>query len=61
MVSDALNPRAAFATLPTDHINYMRNAVKATVDAYTGKVTLYAWDDSPTRCSRRGRRCSPAW
>jgi uncharacterized membrane protein (UPF0182 family) len=46
MVSDALNPRAAFATLPTDHINYMRNAVKATVDAYTGKVTLYAWDES---------------
>jgi uncharacterized membrane protein (UPF0182 family) len=35
MVSDALNPRAAFATLPTDHINYMRNAVKAVVDAYT--------------------------
>ena len=24
----------------------MRNAVKATVDAYSGKVTLYAWDDS---------------
>ncbi|MCW2756274.1 MAG: hypothetical protein JWO46_20 [Nocardioidaceae bacterium] len=46
MVSDALNPRAAFATLPTDHINYMRNAVKAVVDAYTGKVTLYAWDES---------------
>jgi hypothetical protein len=25
-------------------INYIRNSVKATVDAYTGKVTLYAWD-----------------
>jgi uncharacterized membrane protein (UPF0182 family) len=25
-------------------INYMRNSVKATVDAYTGAVTLYAWD-----------------
>jgi uncharacterized membrane protein (UPF0182 family) len=46
MVSDALNPRAAFATLPTDHINYMRNSVKAVVDAYTGAVTLYAWDDT---------------
>jgi hypothetical protein len=23
----------------------MRNSVKATVDAYTGEVTLYAWDD----------------
>jgi uncharacterized membrane protein (UPF0182 family) len=33
-------------TLPTDQINYIRNAVKATVDAYTGKVTLYEWDTS---------------
>lgn len=29
-----------------DDINYIRNSVKATVDAYTGKVTLYAWDAS---------------
>lgn len=28
----------------TDQVNYIRNSVKATVDAYTGKVTLYAWD-----------------
>ncbi|MDQ1548013.1 MAG: uncharacterized protein QOH69_2917, partial [Actinomycetota bacterium] len=27
-----------------DSMNYIRNSVKATVDAYTGKVTLYAWD-----------------
>lgn len=27
-----------------DQINYIRNSVKATVDAYTGQVTLYAWD-----------------
>jgi uncharacterized protein len=26
--------------------NYIRNSVKAVVDAYTGKVTLYAYDDS---------------
>ena len=26
-------------------VNYIRNSVKATVDAYNGKVTLYAWDD----------------
>ncbi|MFC0581356.1 UPF0182 family membrane protein [Micrococcoides hystricis] len=26
-------------------INYIRNAVKATVDAYDGSVELYAWDD----------------
>ncbi len=30
----------------TDQVNYIRNSVKATVDAYTGKVTLYAWDTS---------------
>ncbi|WP_144877190.1 UPF0182 family protein [Microbacterium sp. 1.5R] len=32
-------------TLAIDDINYIRNSVKATVDAYDGKVTLYAWDD----------------
>ncbi|ARJ05683.1 hypothetical protein B5808_10960 [Cnuibacter physcomitrellae] len=31
-----------------DDVNYVRNSVKATVDAYDGKVTLYAWDpDDP--------------
>jgi hypothetical protein len=25
-------------------INYIRNSVKATVDAYDGSVKLYAWD-----------------
>ena len=29
---------------PGDQINYIRNSVKATVDAYNGTVTLYAWD-----------------
>ena len=28
-----------------DEINYIRNSVKATVDAYDGSVTLYAWDE----------------
>ncbi|HKT01285.1 MAG TPA: UPF0182 family protein [Rugosimonospora sp.] len=28
------------------NINYLRNSVKATVDAYTGKVTLYSFDDT---------------
>ncbi|HEY5320926.1 MAG TPA: UPF0182 family protein [Galbitalea sp.] len=27
-----------------DNMNYIRNSVKATVDAYSGKITLYAWD-----------------
>jgi len=44
MTTDALNPRTAYATLPTDEINYMRNSVKAVVDAYDGTVTLYEWD-----------------
>ena len=45
MTSDALNPRTAYATLPTDEINYIRNSVKAVVDAYDGTVTLYEWDE----------------
>ena len=41
-ISDTTNtsPRVAL-----DDINYMRNSVKATVDAYDGSVTLYAWDE----------------
>ncbi|GAA3621046.1 UPF0182 family membrane protein [Microlunatus ginsengisoli] len=31
---------------PDTNINYMRNSVKAVVDAYDGTVTLYAWDNS---------------
>jgi uncharacterized membrane protein (UPF0182 family) len=46
MTSDSLTQPSGVQTLPTDQINYMRNAVKATVDAYTGQVTLYAWDES---------------
>jgi uncharacterized membrane protein (UPF0182 family) len=30
-----------------DQINYIRNSVKAVVDAYTGKVTLYEWSADP--------------
>ena len=33
------------AAQPKDDINYIRNSVKATVDAYDGTVTLYAFDD----------------
>ncbi|WP_407942007.1 UPF0182 family membrane protein [Nocardiopsis codii] len=31
--------------LPGNEVNYIRNSVKATVDAYDGTVTLYAWDE----------------
>ena len=30
---------------PVEQVNYIRNSVKATVDAYDGTVTLYEWDD----------------
>ena len=45
MTDDALDDGTAFQTLPTDEINYIRNSVKATVDAYNGTVELYAWDE----------------
>ncbi|UAL28565.1 UPF0182 family protein [Nocardioides rotundus] len=45
MTSDSLGNDTAFRTVPTDEINYMRNAVKAVVDAYDGSVTLYEWDE----------------
>lgn len=46
MTDDSLQQDTGLHTVPTDNINYMRNAVKATVDAYTGQVKLYAWDES---------------
>ena len=33
------------AALPDETVNYVRNSVKATVDAYDGTVTLYEWDE----------------
>lgn len=41
-ITDADNPRTSL--LP-NNVNYIRNSVKATVDAYDGSVTLYAWDE----------------
>lgn len=38
--------RSAVARQADDHINYMRNSVKATVDAYDGSVRLYQWDEN---------------
>ncbi|MBX6767405.1 MAG: UPF0182 family protein, partial [Actinomadura rubrobrunea] len=36
--------RSAVARQANDRINYIRNSIKATVDAYDGTVTLYQWD-----------------
>lgn len=47
MIDDSLQPEnAGIQAIPTDEINYMRSAVKATVDAYDGTVTLYQWDEN---------------
>lgn len=44
---DAETP-AELTMQQTDQINYIRNSVKAVVDAYDGSVTLYEWDtDDP--------------
>ena len=32
---------------PVEEINYIRNSVKAVVNAYDGSVTLYEWDSDP--------------
>ena len=42
MIADTNTEAPAFAV---DDINYIRNSVKATVDAYDGSVKLYAWDE----------------
>ncbi len=42
---DALTANSASITAQTQQkVNYIRNSVKATVDAYDGTVTLYQWD-----------------
>jgi uncharacterized membrane protein (UPF0182 family) len=44
--TDALNVNNnPLTAVPNSKINYIRNSVKATVDAYDGTVTLYAWDE----------------
>ena len=44
--ADALAVRSnAVSTLANQDVNYIRNSVKATVDAYDGTVTLYQWDE----------------
>lgn len=45
--TDALTTNSTSITAQTDtSINYIRNSVKATVDAYDGTVSLYQWDTS---------------
>ena len=47
VTSDSLTQSSTSVTsLQAQQVNYMRNSVKATVDAYDGSVTLYAWDEN---------------
>jgi uncharacterized protein len=39
-----LTANGASIAQPNTQVNYLRNSVKAVVDAYTGKVTLYEWN-----------------
>jgi uncharacterized membrane protein (UPF0182 family) len=44
--SDSLTTEtASVAGQKSDNVNYIRNSVKAVVDAYDGTVSLYQWDD----------------
>lgn len=43
-IADATSP--AQSLTPDTRVTYMRNSVKATVDAYDGTVSLYAWDEA---------------
>ncbi|MGW0607621.1 UPF0182 family membrane protein [Streptomyces sp. NPDC002640] len=42
--SDSLTTDQRAVIAQQDRVNYIRNSVKATVDAYTGDVKLYEWD-----------------
>ena len=44
--NDALTANSTSITAQSNRaVNYIRNSVKATVDAYDGTVTLYQWDE----------------
>jgi uncharacterized protein len=44
--SDTRSRIGTIGTQPDTMINYIRNSVKAVVDAYDGTVKLYAWDEN---------------
>lgn len=47
LTTDSLTATNRTASQADSQVNYIRNSVKATVDAYSGKVTLYEWDQDP--------------
>ncbi len=44
--SNSLTNATGIASQPNKQVNYLHNSVKAVVDAYTGKVTLYSWNQA---------------
>ncbi len=42
--ADAVSQGSTAVTVSSGQVNYIRNSVKAIVDAYDGTVRLYAWD-----------------
>ena len=44
-LSNAIADSGTTDTFARGSVNYIRNSVKATVDAYDGSVKLYAWDE----------------
>ncbi|MGE7438345.1 UPF0182 family membrane protein [Kitasatospora sp. NPDC001175] len=46
VTKDSLTDQRGRTLTAVNKVNYIRNSVKATVDAYTGEVTLYQWDDA---------------
>jgi uncharacterized membrane protein (UPF0182 family) len=45
LTTDSLTTTNRTASQPDSDINYIRNSVKATVDAYDGTIHLYQWND----------------
>ena len=44
VTADSLTTAQTGIVTPVERVNYIRNSVKATVDAFDGTVTLYEWD-----------------
>jgi uncharacterized membrane protein (UPF0182 family) len=42
--SNSLTNATGIVSQPNKPVNYLQNSVKAVVDAYTGQVTLYSWN-----------------
>ncbi|HHU10630.1 MAG TPA: UPF0182 family protein [Intrasporangiaceae bacterium] len=53
--SDSVTERTSLITVGAGRVNYVRNSVKATVDAYDGTVDLYAWDTEDPIMAAWGR------